>query len=58
LRKRLDDVGRPEPVHPYNFYAPRLQAMTSGNTTVREWRRNYLYEGAAAPPAEKKVSAD
>jgi aryl-alcohol dehydrogenase-like predicted oxidoreductase len=58
LRKRLDDVGRPEPVHPYNFYVPWMQARISGNTTVREWRRGYLYEGASAPPAEKKASAD
>jgi len=58
LRKRLDDVGRPEPVHPYNFYEPSMQARISGNTTVREWRRGYLYEGAIAPPAEKKATAD
>jgi aryl-alcohol dehydrogenase-like predicted oxidoreductase len=58
LRKRLDEVGRPEPVHPYNFYTPFMQARVSGNTTVREWRRSYLYEGAMAPPAEKKATAD
>jgi len=58
LRKQLDDVGRPESVHPYNFYDPWMQARISGNTTVREWRRGYLYEGAIAPPAEKKASAD
>jgi aryl-alcohol dehydrogenase-like predicted oxidoreductase len=58
LRKRLDDVGRPEPVHPYNFFVPWMQARISGNTTVREWRRNYVYEGPVAPPAEKKASAD
>jgi len=58
LRKQLDDVGKPEPIHPYNFYEPWMQARVSGNTTVREWRRSYLYEGAIAPPAEKKASAD
>ncbi len=58
LRKQLDDVGKPEPIHPYNFYEPWMQARVSGNTTVREWRRGYLYEGAIAPPAEKKASAD
>ncbi len=62
LRQRLDDVGRPEAVHPYNFYGPFMQARLSGNTTVREWRRSYLYEGAMAPPAEKpagrKATAD
>ena len=58
LRKRLDEVGKPEAVHPYNFYTPSMQSRVSGNTTVREWRRGYLYEGAIAPPAEKKASAD
>jgi len=58
LRKQLDDVGKPEPIHPYNFYDPWMQARISGNTTVREWRRSYLYEGTIAPPAEKKASAD
>src|SRR6516162_1705716 len=58
LRKRLEEVGKPEPVHPYNFYEPFMQSRVSGNTTVREWRRGYLYEGAIAPPAEKKATAD
>jgi len=58
LRKRLEEVGRPEAVHPYNFYTPTMQARLSGNTTVREWRRGYAYEGSVAPPAEKKASAD
>lgn len=58
LRKRLDEVGKPAPVHPYNFYTSRMQLMLSGNTTVREWRRGYSYEGAIAPPAEKQATAD
>jgi len=58
LRKKLDASGAPEAVHPYNFYLPWLQLRLSGNTTVREWRRAYMYEGAVAPPAEKKASAD
>jgi aryl-alcohol dehydrogenase-like predicted oxidoreductase len=57
LRKRLEEVGRPEAVHPYNFYTPGIQSRVSGNTTVREWRRGYLYEGPSAPPPEKKASA-
>jgi len=58
LRKRLDQVGAPEPIHPYNFYLPGIQGRLSGGTTVREWRRGYLYQGTVAPPAEKKASAD
>jgi len=57
LRARLDEVGRPEAVHPYNFYTPSMQLRLSGNTTVREWRRGYVYEGSIAPPPEKKASA-
>ncbi|HXQ26719.1 MAG TPA: aldo/keto reductase [Candidatus Acidoferrales bacterium] len=56
-RKRLTDVGAPEAVHPYNFYQPGIQARVSGGTSVKEWRRGYLYEGAVAPPPEKKASA-
>jgi len=58
LRKRLDDVGAPEPVHPYNFYQPGIQGRISGGTTVKEWRRGYLYQGTVAPPAEKKATAE
>jgi aryl-alcohol dehydrogenase-like predicted oxidoreductase len=58
LRKRLDEVGKPEAVHPYNFYGSSMQARLSGGVTVREWRRGYMYEGTVAPPAEKKATAD
>jgi aryl-alcohol dehydrogenase-like predicted oxidoreductase len=57
LRKQLDEIGKPEPVHPYNFYTPGIQSRVSGGTTVREWRRGHLYEGPTAPPPEKKASA-
>jgi hypothetical protein len=50
-------VGRPEAVHPYNLYTPGIQSRVSGGTTVKEWRRGYLYEGPTAPPPEKKASA-
>ena len=36
LHKRLDEVGKPEAVHPYSFYTPGIQLRVSGNTTVRE----------------------
>jgi aryl-alcohol dehydrogenase-like predicted oxidoreductase len=57
LRKRLDEVGAPPAVHPYNFYESWAQRMISGGTTIREWRRAYLYKGPTAPPPEKKASA-
>ena len=58
LRKRLDEVGKPDSVHPYNFYGSSMQSRLSGGVTVREWRRGYMYEGTVAPPAEKKATAD
>ena len=57
LRKRLGEVGAPKSVHPYNFYKPGIQARVSGGTTVKQWRRGYLYEDPVAPPPEKKASA-
>jgi aryl-alcohol dehydrogenase-like predicted oxidoreductase len=56
-RQRLSEAGAPEAVHPYNFYTPGIQSRVSGGTTVREWRRGYLYEGPSAPSPEKKASA-
>lgn len=38
LRKQLDEVGKPEAVHPYNFYSGRLQEMINGGTSVQPWR--------------------
>jgi aryl-alcohol dehydrogenase-like predicted oxidoreductase len=61
LRKRLDEASAPEPVHPYNFYAPWMQGRISGGTTVQAWRPAQMYAGAVAPPPppapEKKASA-
>jgi aryl-alcohol dehydrogenase-like predicted oxidoreductase len=38
LAARLEEVGRPELVHPYLFFQPSMQGMLSGGTAVaREW---------------------
>jgi len=58
LRERLDSVSAPEPVHPYNFYVPWMQARVSGNVTVRPWRPASIYVGSTAPPADTKAAAD
>ena len=58
LRNRLNEVGAPEPVHPYNFYESSMQSRLSGGVTVQQWKRGYVYKGAIAPPAEKKATAD
>lgn len=35
LAARLDAVSRPEEVHPYIFFAPKMRAMQTGGTSVR-----------------------
>lgn len=37
LRKRLDDVSRPAPGHPYVFFDAPMTAMQFGNSPVRAW---------------------
>ena len=49
--------ARPSPSTPTTSTSPVMQSRLSGGTTVREWRRGYLYDGAVAPPPEKKASA-
>src|SRR5215468_461813 len=34
LRKKLDEVTRPETVHPYHFFEPEMQQMITGGTRV------------------------
>src|SRR6185295_11285837 len=34
LRKKLDEVTRPETVHPYHFFEPGMQMMMTGGTRV------------------------
>jgi len=38
LRARLDDVSRPETIHPYHFFEPTMRGMIDGGTNVRPWR--------------------
>ena len=50
-RARLDEISAPPNVHPYNFFQPMLQGRISGGTTIKPWKREYLYEGAVAAKA-------
>jgi len=34
LRRKLDEVTRPETVHPYHFFEPEMQQMMTGGTRV------------------------
>ena len=44
LRTRLDDIGAPATIHPYEFFEPFIQTMIHGSSPVKAWR-----------PAERKV---
>ncbi len=46
LRPRLDEVGAPATIHPYEFFEPFIQTMIHGSAPVKPWR-----------PADKKVEA-
>jgi aryl-alcohol dehydrogenase-like predicted oxidoreductase len=53
LRKKLDEVGEIESVHPYGFYRPDFQGWISGATGLRPWSPARVY----APPAQEIVTA-
>jgi aryl-alcohol dehydrogenase-like predicted oxidoreductase len=37
LRKRLDEVGAPPSIHPYEFFEPFIQTMIHGSSSVKAW---------------------
>jgi len=57
LRKRLDDVSAPEPVHPYIFYGPGIQSMVNGGTSGRSWEPARVTGAPAAVREIPKASA-
>ena len=38
LRQRLNDVGAPASIHPYEFFEPFIQQMIHGSAPVRAWQ--------------------
>ena len=38
LRKRLDDIGVPPSIHPYEFFEPFIQTMIHGSSPVKPWQ--------------------
>jgi aryl-alcohol dehydrogenase-like predicted oxidoreductase len=51
LRTRLDDVSALEPVHPYVFFGPPIQTLTSGGVSIQAWAPARVTGGPVAPPA-------
>ena len=38
LRKRLDEIGGPPSIHPYEFFEPFIQTMIHGSSAVKAWQ--------------------
>jgi len=38
LRKRLDEIGAPPSIHPYEFFEPFIQTMIHGSSSIKAWR--------------------
>jgi aryl-alcohol dehydrogenase-like predicted oxidoreductase len=38
LRKRLDEIGAPPSIHPYEFFGPFIQTMIHGSSPVKAWQ--------------------
>jgi len=38
LRKRLDGIGAPPSIHPYEFFEPFIQTMIHGSSPVKPWQ--------------------
>ena len=38
LRKRLNEVGAPPSIHPYEFFEPFIQTMIHGSSPVKAWQ--------------------
>jgi aryl-alcohol dehydrogenase-like predicted oxidoreductase len=57
LRRRLDEIGALEPVHPYVFFEPEMQGRISGGTKLQPWQPTRVYAPPTQEPAGAKVSA-
>ena len=57
LRKQLDEVGALEPVHPYIFFTPGIQARISGGTTVKRMAPRLSLRGTRSRLRRRKKPA-
>ena len=48
LRKRLDDVGAPPSIHPYEFFEPFIQTMIHGSSPVEAWQPARIKRASAS----------
>lgn len=48
LRQRLNDVGAPLSIHPYEFFEPFIQTMINGSSPVEAWQRARVKRASAS----------
>lgn len=57
LRKRLDDAGKPELIHPYMFFEGVIHDRITGDVPIRAWTPEPRHrESPAAAPAAKHAA--
>jgi aryl-alcohol dehydrogenase-like predicted oxidoreductase len=52
LRKRLDQIGAPPSIHPYEFFEPFIQTMIHGSSPVKAWQPA---RGNTEPASSKEI---
>jgi hypothetical protein len=57
LRKRLNESGAPELIHPYLFFGPAIQPMITGGVEVERWAPERIYGTARVESAASKAAA-
>jgi aryl-alcohol dehydrogenase-like predicted oxidoreductase len=57
LRKRLNESGAPELIHPYLFFGPAIQPMITGGVEVERWTPERIYGTARVEPAAPKAAS-
>jgi len=57
LRKRLNESGAPEMIHPYVFFGPSIQPMITGGVEIDPWTPSRVYRGARSTPAAPRAAA-
>ena len=58
LRARLDEVGVPATIHPYEFFEPFIQTMIHGSSPVKAWRPAHKKNKAASRKEIAGVAVD
>jgi len=58
LRNRLDEIGVPPSIHPYEFFEPFIQTMIHGSSPVKPWQPNREKNEAASSKEIRGVKVE